>query len=57
MISYDTDNMHQDYFMMLDDPSSTPGVWNWCGATCSRHTLTVTSEVAQNVWFTAHTWD
>jgi hypothetical protein len=57
MISYDTEKLHQDYFLMLDDPSSNPGKWSWCGPTCSRHTLTVTSEVDQNVWFTAHTWD
>lgn len=57
-ISFDTDGWTQDYFLMLDDQTTnSAGAWNWCGAECTRHVLTVTSDVAQDVFVTANTWD
>lgn len=42
---------------MLDDKTSEPGTIKTCGAACTRHEMTLTSEVEQIVWLTAHTWD
>ena len=42
---------------MLDDQTSEPGAMRTCGAGCTRHAMTLTSEVDQKVWLTAHTWD
>ena len=57
VISYDTTDWYHSYFLKLDDETDSPGSWSWCGATCTRHTLEVTSDAAQPVFVTAHTWD
>lgn len=57
VISYDTSDWYNSHFLMLNDQTDSPGTWSWCGATCTRHTLDVTSEVDQNVYVTAHTWE
>lgn len=57
LISYDTTDWHNDYFLMLNDETDSPGSWSWCGATCTRHLVDVTSEVAQTVYVTAYTWE
>ena len=57
VISYDTTGWFRDHFLMLDDQSNSPGKWSWCGETCTRHVMEVSSSVAQDVFITAHTWD
>ena len=57
VISYDTTDWFYDYFLMLDDQTDSPGSWSWCGETCTRHTLEVTSDVDQDVYVTAQTWE
>ena len=58
-ISYDTTGMKQAWFLRLNDDGTGAGQ---CGGTrkgpkCHRHVLTVTSEVAQTIWISAHSWD
>ena len=57
VVSYDTTGWFSDHFLMLNDPQESPGSWSWCGITCTRHTLTVTSEVDQIVFLTANLWE
>ena len=57
IISFDTTNWHHDYFMMLDDKTKPNGRWSWCGPTCTRHVVQIESDVEQDVFVTAHTWD
>jgi len=49
--------MHYDYYLNLGNTGGSPGSFPWCGASCTRHLLEVTSEVDQDVWINAHTWD
>ena len=42
---------------MINDETTSRGSLSSCGSSCTRHELTVTSEVSQIVWLTAHTWD
>ena len=46
LIALDTENWFNDYFLMLDDKTDNPGSWSWCGETCTRHKVEVTSSVA-----------
>lgn len=57
IVSFDTTNWYYDYFMMLDDRTNNPGSWSWCGETCTRHYIEVTSSMAQTVYVTAFTWE
>lgn len=57
IVSYDTTDWYYDYFLMLDDQTDSPGTWSWCGKTCTRHKVTVYSDVAQTVYVTAFTWE
>lgn len=57
VISYDTTDWYNAHFLMLNDQTDSPGQWSWCGATCTRHVMEVTSDVAQDVYITAHTWE
>jgi len=57
LVAYDTTNWYTDFFLMLNDRTVSPGSWSWCGATCTRHELTITSSVAQTVYVTAHVWE
>lgn len=57
VVSFDTTNWFNSYFLMLNDDTDAPGSWSWCGATCTRHTLEITSEVAQDVYVSAHSWE
>ena len=41
---------------MLNDSTPANGKFQSCGSKCSRHELTLTSDVDQTVWLTAHTW-
>jgi len=41
---------------MLNDPAEKNGRDRNCGPACTRHTLTVTSEVGQTIWIGAHTY-
>jgi hypothetical protein len=44
-VNYDTSDMHQDYFLMFDDPSTRTGRGRYCSHdNCTSHTLTVTNE-------------
>lgn len=55
-INYDTTDWYQDYFLMIGDPAKRNGRDRNCGSQCTRHALTVTSQVAQYVWVGAHTY-
>ena len=57
IVSYDTSDWFSANFLMLNDKTVSPGSWSWCGATCTRHTLQITSTVAQTVYVTANSWD
>jgi len=57
LISFDTTEWFNDHFLMLNDRTKSPGSWSWCGPTCTRHLIEVTSDVAQDVFVTAHTWE
>ena len=58
-INYAVEEWHEAHFLRLDDDSAAenPGRWGACGAECTRHVLTLTSDVDQTVYVTAHTWD
>jgi len=45
IISYDTTGWFNDHFLMLNDTTKPNGAWSWCGATCTRHNLKITSEI------------
>lgn len=45
IISFDTTGWYNDNFLMLDDDTDSPGSWSWCGPTCTRHTISITSSV------------
>ena len=57
VISFDTTGWYYDYFMMLDDKTPPNGGWQFCGKTCTRHIVQIKSDVEQDVYVTAHTWD
>jgi len=58
LISFDTTDWFGDHFLMLDDNTAdSPGSWSWCGETCTRHRVQITSDVAQSVYVTAYTWE
>ena len=56
-VSLDTSSMGESHFLMLNDQLDSPGSWPFCGSECTRHMLTLTSEVDQTIYLTAHTWD
>jgi len=58
-VNYETNDWHRAYFMQLDDTSSRPGSYPWCGSECTRHPLTLTNnhDGPQKVYVTAHVWD
>ena len=41
---------------MIDDPAKRNGKDRNCGSKCTRHKLTVISDVAQHIWVGAHTY-
>lgn len=53
-VAFDTNDWYQGYYLHFDDDSSTPGTMFACGPTCSRHVITVTSSVDQEVWLSAN---
>lgn len=57
IVSYDTTDWYHDFFLMLDDQTDSPGSWSWCGETCTRHYVQVSSVTAQTVYVTAFTWE
>lgn len=57
IISFDTTDWFEDHFLMLDDKTTPNGEWEFCGPTCTRHIIEVTSSVAQDVYVTVHTWE
>ena len=54
---HDVDGWSSDYFLMLDDSTSEAGSLPWCGESCTRHTVTVKSDIEQTVYVTIHLWD
>ena len=56
----DVSDWHSAHFLMLNDNTQAENpadeAW-WCGTDCTKHTVTVKSDVAQTVHITAHTWD
>ena len=57
IISYDTEGWYSDHFLMLGDARKKNGSWTWCGSTCTRHHIKVTSDVDQTGYLTVHTWE
>ena len=57
IVSYDTTGWYRDHFLMLDDKTDSPGQWSWCGKTCTRHSLIVSSRVEQDVYLTVNLWE
>ena len=58
--NFDVSDWHSGYFLKYNDDThaENPGEDGLgCGTECTQHTLTVKSDVAQDVWITAHTWD
>lgn len=58
-MNYDTSDMHQDYFLMIDDKQEKRGKGQYCShGDCTSHTLTITNEhsEAQFVHIGAHIW-
>lgn len=58
--NYDVSDWESAYFLKFNDDTQAqnPGDnTNWCGRECTKHTLTLTSAVDQDVWITGHTWD
>ena len=55
-VNYDTSFWHHSYFMLWDDEAIQNGETMECGDRCSRHTLSIESDVAQRVWIGAHTY-
>ena len=58
-MNYDTSNMHQDYFLMLDDQSEKKASGNYCRQNdCTSHTLTVKNTFSEDqlVHIGAHIW-
>ena len=59
-VSYDTSNWSSARFLYRNDQSQAehPGVWEGiCGSSCSRHIMTLKSDIDQTVHLTAFTWD
>ena len=56
-INMDSSDWYSSYFLKINDTTGPNGEFNWCGAKCTRHTLSVTSSVAQDVYITAHSWE
>lgn len=56
-VNMDTTGWSMASFLMLGDQTAKDGDFRECGSSCRRHRLTLESEVAQQVWITAHTWD
>ena len=47
-MNYDTSDMHQDYFLMIDDKEEKNGKGQYCSHNdCTSHTLTITNEFAE----------
>lgn len=55
-VNYNTEGWGHDYHLQLNDKSSG-GKMSWCGSACAAHSITVRSEVAQEVYVTLNTWD
>ena len=47
--THDVTDWHSSYFLMLDDQTQAdhPGDFYYCGETCTKHTLTLSTEVEQ----------
>ena len=58
-VSMDSSDWFSGSFLKLNDTSAAtnPGQEDWCGRKCTRHVLTVTTEVEQDVIISAHTWE
>ena len=57
MVNKDMTNMHQDYFLMLNDDGSKAMEGEKYYATNTLHKLTITSDVDQNVRVITHVWE
>lgn len=57
IVAFDTTTWYHDFFLMLNDRTVSPGSWSWCGETCTRHYVQVSSAMAQTVYVTAFTWE
>ena len=56
--NWDTANLKHSYFLRLNDDGSKAeaGTLPWCGSKCTKHTLTVKSDVAQTIYVSGNTW-
>lgn len=55
-VNYPIDGKFRQAFLMLDDQGTKPGYLPWCGAKCSLHKFTLTSEIEQEIVISGHTW-
>ena len=57
MVNKNMENVHQDYFLMLDDDGTkaSQGSTRYDGNT--KHELTITSEVDQTVKVSVNVWE
>ena len=46
VVSFDTTGWYDDHFLKLSDKTPANGEWEFCGPTCTRHSIEVTSSVA-----------
>ena len=56
--NWDTANLKHSYFLRLNDDGSgaVDGTTPWCGPKCTKHTMTVKSDVAQTIYVSGNTW-
>ena len=55
-VNWPTETMHEAHILVQDDQADSPGSFEYCGSTCTRHEYYVNSEVAQTLYISAHTW-
>ncbi len=55
-IGVDINDWHLNYMMEHDADRWYPGTSKYCGKTCAKQQVKFTSDVAQTVHITAHTW-
>ena len=56
-VAMEVKDWYSDHFLKLNDPGEGNGTHHWCGASCTRRELTLTSAETQDVYVTVHTWD
>ncbi len=55
-VGIDVSKWHHNYMMEHDANQWYPGTSKYCGKTCAKQQVKFTSDVAQTIYITAHTW-